>query len=228
LIQGMHFKVVVGEDILDIIEEFEGENDQSDDEYETRNDQEEEGKEKEKDKVQNKEKESLKRTATRPQPLKSNTKVVSKSESIQKSQSKKQSVKESQQKQETEHSPGEVEGEAEADVDLESVESIVFDKKTGQSLRKAYTMLPLRSASRGVIHRVGEVGLDHIKLDRAWLFDDIEYVNVHRVSKKPSYAQPFFEVSEASSLLLHLRIVSSSSLCSWRESCMAVGSPNTL
>jgi hypothetical protein len=55
------------------------------------------------------------------------------------------------------------------------------------------------------------VGLDHIKLDRAWLFDDIECVNVHRVSKKPSYAQPFFEVSEASSLLLHLRIVSSSS-----------------
>lgn len=34
----MHFKVVVGEDILDIIEEFEGENEKSDDESDEKND----------------------------------------------------------------------------------------------------------------------------------------------------------------------------------------------
>ena len=58
-------------------------------------------------------------------------------------------------------------------------------------------MLPLlRSASRGggISHRIGEVGLDHIKLDRVWLFEDIEHLHVHRVTKKPIYSDPIFQV----------------------------------
>jgi hypothetical protein len=199
LIQGMHFKIVVGEDILDIIEEFEGENDQSDDEYESPD---KGNHDHDHDHEHEKEREGLKRTATRPlqqqqphqQPLKSKStsKVVSKSESMSKSQSLRPSAKDAQQQQ-----PEAAAAVAVADTDLDSVDSFVFDKKTGQSLRKAYTMLPLRSASRGVIHHVGDVGPDHIKLDRVWLFDDAECVDVHRVSKKPSYAQPFFEVSSS-------------------------------
>lgn len=58
-------------------------------------------------------------------------------------------------------------------------------------------MLPLlRSPSRGggISHRFGEVGLDHIKLDRIWLFEDVEHLNVYRIAKKPVYSDPFFQV----------------------------------
>lgn len=161
LIQGMHFKVVVGEDILDIIEEFEGENDQSDDEYE--------------DESSKKPDEERVRT---PKPGEERVKTPKPGSAKSRTATEPPIVN---------HPEGQLPESTETSID-EMISNVE------RTLKKGYTMLPLRSTSRGVTHRVGEVGLDHIKLDRTWLFDDVEYLGVYRVAKKPFYSEPFFQV----------------------------------
>lgn len=158
LIQGMHFKVVVGEDMLDYIEEFEGENDQSDDEYELDSPK--------------KTDDNIDRVKT-PQQT-SVKKLLSRSQSA---------VNEPNSQPHDDQLPESTET---------SVDNMI--SSVDRTLKKGYTMLPLRSASRGITHRMGEVGLDHIKLDRSWLFEDVEYLSVYRIAKKPFYSDPFFQV----------------------------------
>lgn len=58
-------------------------------------------------------------------------------------------------------------------------------------------MLPLlRSASRGggVVHKMGEITVEHIKLDRVWLFEDMEAQDIFKVARKPFYSDPVFRV----------------------------------
>lgn len=167
LIRGMHFKVVVGEDILDIIEEFEGENDQSDDEYEVDTNATPVVTATADNKGQ---KEAISRKSSKLSGIKSSTSMPAEA------------------KQQLPLDDQSLEGEQVAPANP-------LYGNIGRPLRKAYTMLPLRSSSRVVTHRLGEVSLDHIKLDRTWLFDDIENLSVYKIAKKPFYSQPVFQVT---------------------------------
>jgi hypothetical protein len=181
LIRGMHFKVVVGEDILDIIEEFEGENDQSDDEYEVETPA------------------APASAATTPAPARMNTAGPDglsrkSSKPIPNSHSAIKSIPAQAKQQQEDLDDQSLEGEFAATPDP-LADNVGLSLGGGaRSFKKAYTMLPLRSSSRVVTHRLGEVTLDHIKLDRTWLFDDAENLPVHKVAKKPIYSQPFFQV----------------------------------
>jgi hypothetical protein len=195
LIQGMHFKIVVGEDILDIIEEFEGENDQSDDEYEVETSApvstSAAASSSSSAAVRGRERGAAPGTAPGDAAgvSRKSSKPISKSHSALKSSKSLPSPAPALAPVDSLDDQS-LEGEVVATTEAASLGADV-----NRSLKKGYTMLPLRSSSRVVTHRLGEVTLDHIKLDRTWLFDDIENLSVYRIAKKPIHSQALFQVS---------------------------------